>query len=73
MGMGMMLRCLFTRRDLPRLILLTLLMVLSSSMEVFGIGMLFPYVSLLEDPSRISSTRRTAPVGTGLRLKAVMT
>jgi ABC-type multidrug transport system fused ATPase/permease subunit len=66
MSMGMMLRCLFTRRDLPRLVLLTLLMVFSSSMEVFGIGMLFPYVSLLEDPSRISSTRYISAVYGGL-------
>ena len=57
MRTGMMLRCLFTRKDLPTLILLTLLMVFSGSLEVFGIGMLFPYVSILEDPSRISETR----------------
>src|SRR5689334_15523645 len=66
MRIGMTLRCLFTRQDLPRLIILTLLMVFSGSLEVFGIGMLFPYVSLLEDPSRISSTRYISAVYGGL-------
>jgi ABC-type multidrug transport system fused ATPase/permease subunit len=53
----MMLRFLFTRRDRAILLLLTLLMVLSGLLEVFGLGMLFPYVQILQDPTRISDVR----------------
>ena len=52
-----MLRFLFTRRDRAILFLLTLLMVLGGMLEVFGLGMLFPYVQILQDPTRISDVR----------------
>jgi ABC-type multidrug transport system fused ATPase/permease subunit len=66
MRMVMMLRYLFTRRDLARLILLTFLMVFSGSLEVLGIGMLFPYISILQDPSKISDTRYLSTIYRGL-------
>ncbi len=59
-------RYLFTRRDLATLILLTFLMVFSGLLEVFGIGMLFPYVSILQDPSAISKMRYVSAVYKGL-------
>jgi ATP-binding cassette, subfamily B, bacterial PglK len=57
MSLRMMLRFLFTRKDRTILLFLTLLMVLSGLLEVFGLGMLFPYVQILEDPTRISDVR----------------
>jgi ATP-binding cassette, subfamily B, bacterial PglK len=57
MSLQMMLRFLFTRKDRTILLFLTLLMVLSGLLEVFSLGMLFPYVQILEDPTRISSVR----------------
>jgi ABC-type multidrug transport system fused ATPase/permease subunit len=66
MRLGLMLRYLFTRKDLATLILLTLLMVFSGLLEVFGIGMLFPYVSILQDPSTISHMRYVSAIYRGL-------
>jgi len=57
MSLQMMLRFLFTRKDRAILLFLTLLMVLSGLLEVFGLGMLFPYVQILQDPTRISDVR----------------
>ena len=54
MRLRLVLRPLFTRKDLATLTFLMLLMVFSGLLEVFGIGMLFPYVSILQDPSMIS-------------------
>ena len=47
---------LFTRFDRVTLGVLVLLMVLSGLLEVFGIGMLFPYVAILQDPSKIAQS-----------------
>jgi ABC-type multidrug transport system fused ATPase/permease subunit len=58
----MMLRFLFTRKDRVILLFLTLLMVLSGLLEVFGLGMLFPYVQILQDPTRISDSRYISAV-----------
>ncbi len=66
MRLGVALRHLFTRRDLATLALLTFLMVFSGSLEVFGIGMLFPYVAILQDPSSISNMRYVSAVYRGL-------
>ena len=66
MHIGMKLRHLFTRKDLATLILLTFLMVFSGLLEVFGIGMLFPYVSILQDPSAISHMRYVSAIYRGL-------
>jgi ABC-type bacteriocin/lantibiotic exporter with double-glycine peptidase domain len=66
MRLGVSLRHLFTRRDLATLALLTFLMVFSGSLEVFGIGMLFPYVAILQDPSAISNMRYVSAVYRGL-------
>src|ERR1017187_5639511 len=54
MRLRLVLRPLCTRKDLATLTFLMLLMVFSGLLEVFGIGMLFPYVSILQDPSMIS-------------------
>src|SRR5258708_34947770 len=62
MTLGLMLRYLFTRKDIGTLILLTFVMVFSGLLEVFGIGLLFPYVSILQDPSTISHMRYVSPV-----------
>src|SRR5262249_18275505 len=35
-------------------------------LEVFGIGMLFPYVSVLQDPTKISNTRYLSTIYRGL-------
>jgi ABC-type multidrug transport system fused ATPase/permease subunit len=66
MRVRMTLRYLFTRKDLATLILLTFLMVFSGLLEVFGIGMLFPYVSILQDPSTISHMRYVSAIYRGL-------
>lgn len=66
MRIGLTLRYIFTRKDLATLILLTLLMVFSGLLEVFGIGMLFPYVSILQDPSTISHMRYVSAIYRGL-------
>ncbi|HEY6770705.1 MAG TPA: ABC transporter ATP-binding protein [Candidatus Sulfotelmatobacter sp.] len=66
MRLGVALRHLFTRRDLATLALLTFLMVFSGSLEVFGIGMLFPYVAILQDPAEISNMRYVSAVYRGL-------
>jgi ABC-type multidrug transport system fused ATPase/permease subunit len=66
MRIGMKLRYLFTRNDLAKLIFLTFLMVFSGLLEVFGIGMLFPYVSILQDPSTISHMRYVSAIYRGL-------
>ena len=47
---------LFTRSDLVTIGVLVLLMVLSGLLEVFGIGMLFPYVAILQDPAKIAQS-----------------
>jgi ABC-type multidrug transport system fused ATPase/permease subunit len=60
------LRYIFTRKDLATLFLLTCLMVFSGLLEVFGIGLLFPYVSILQDPSTISHMRYLSAVYRGL-------
>src|ERR1700681_2076459 len=57
MTLQMMLHFLFTCKDRAILLFLTLLMILSGVLEVFSLGMLFPYVQILEDPTRISSVR----------------
>jgi ABC-type bacteriocin/lantibiotic exporter with double-glycine peptidase domain len=62
MRIGLMLRYIFTRKDLATLFLLTSLMVFSGLLEVFGIGMLFPYVSMLQDPSTISRMRYVSAI-----------
>jgi ABC-type multidrug transport system fused ATPase/permease subunit len=66
MHMGMKLRLLFTRKDLATLVLLTFLMVFSGLLEVFGIGMVLPYVSILQDRSTISRLRYVSMVYRGL-------
>src|ERR1700722_20229963 len=66
MRIGTKLRHLFTRKDLATLVLLTFLMVFSGLLEVFGIGMLFPYVSILQDPSTISHMRYVSAIYRGL-------
>ena len=66
MHLGMKLRLLFTRKDLATLVLLTFLMVFSGLLEVFGIGALFPYVSILQDPSAISHMRYIDKIYRGL-------
>src|SRR5258708_39105486 len=66
MTLGLMLRHLFTRKDIGTLILLTFVMVFSGLLEVFGIGMLFPYVSILQDPSTISHMRYVSAIYKGL-------
>ena len=47
---------LFTRSDLVTIGVLVLLMVLSGLLEVFGIGMLYPYVAILQDPAKIAQS-----------------
>jgi ABC-type multidrug transport system fused ATPase/permease subunit len=66
MRIGTKLRHLFTRKDLATLILLTFLTVFSGLLEVFGIGMLFPYVSILQDPSTISHMHYVGAIYRGL-------
>ncbi len=66
MRIGIKLRLLFTRKDLATLVLLTFLMVFTGLLEVFGIGMLIPYVSILQDPSAISRMRYVSAVYRGL-------
>src|ERR1700722_13074121 len=61
-----MLQYLFTRKDLASLLLLTFLMVFSGLLEVFGIGMLFPYVAILQEPSTISHMRYVGAMYRGL-------
>ena len=46
---------LLNSRDRATLGLLAVLMVIGGLFEVLGIGLLFPYVSILQDPSQISS------------------
>lgn len=62
MRLKVALRQMFTRRDLATLALLTFLMVFSGSLEVFGIGMLFPYVAILQNPSAVSNMRYVGAV-----------
>ena len=66
MNLRMMLRVLFTRNDRATLLLLAFLMILSGFLEVFGIGMLFPYVAVLQDPTRISQTKYLSSLYFGL-------
>lgn len=66
MRVGTMLRYLFTRKDLVTLALLTSVMVFSGLLEVFGVGMLFPYVSILQDPATIPHMRYVGAVYRGL-------
>lgn len=47
------LRLLFTYRDRKILGILILSMILGSLLEVFGIGLLFPYVAILQDPNKV--------------------
>src|SRR5437868_2831032 len=48
MNVRMMSR-IFTIKDRPKLCVLTILMVLGGLLEVAGIGLLFPYISVLQD------------------------
>lgn len=48
---------LFTPRDRVKLAGLVCLIVLNGMLEVFGIGLLLPYVALLQEPSRIAENR----------------
>lgn len=45
---------LFTNDQRAKLRVLVLLIVVSGCLEVFGVGVLFPYVMILQDPSRIA-------------------
>ena len=57
---------LFTRSDLVTIGVLVLLMVLSGLLEVFGIGMLFPYVAILQDPAKIAQSTYLSAIYRGL-------
>jgi ABC-type multidrug transport system fused ATPase/permease subunit len=54
-GMSLLRRLalLFTRSDLMTIGILVLLMMLNALLETFGIGMLYPYVAVLQDPAKI--------------------
>ena len=45
---------LFTVAERTKLGILVLLIVISGFLEVFGVGILFPYVAVLKDPARIA-------------------
>ena len=65
---------LFTRSDRVTLFVLVLLMVLNGLLEVFGIGMLFPYVAILQDPAQDCSKHlpKCDLPGFGLRVRPVI-
>jgi ABC-type multidrug transport system fused ATPase/permease subunit len=46
---------LFTVPERAKLGILVVLILVSGFLEVFGVGVLFPYVAILQDPSRISN------------------
>src|ERR1700716_208072 len=45
---------LFTVAERAKLGILVILIVVGGFLEVFGVGVLFPYVAILQDPSRIA-------------------
>lgn len=48
---------LLTKTERTKLATLVVLIVVASFLEVFGIGILFPYVAILQDPGKIAQMR----------------
>jgi ATP-binding cassette subfamily C protein len=52
---------LFTSRDRVKLGVLVLLLVISGLLEILGIGLLYPYAVILQDPSKVTASRYLGP------------
>jgi ABC-type bacteriocin/lantibiotic exporter with double-glycine peptidase domain len=64
------LNSLFTRSERLTFGVLVLLMILSGLLEVFGIGLLFPYVTILQNPDKITENTYLSALYRGLGFKS---
>jgi ATP-binding cassette, subfamily B, bacterial PglK len=61
---------LFNRSDLVTISILIILMVLNGLLETFGIGLLYPYVAVLQDPAKIDHTAYLSAIFRGAGFKS---